>query len=598
MDLNYPTPSTMGACPSPTYFTHFIVSGQTYVCRVYPTGHTNTGYKLAIGVFNEAATVYSTYGTTAELAYGTTYRLVYSFDTVADKCSLWVNPTSETSTSILTAAAATTSHSISAVAFRQSTATPPWTLSIRNLYVARTFCEAALCGVARPPPPPRAPPSPPFAPPTLSTIYSIQYTASPNCDLPIQAQPLFGQIVMVEGYVTAVNRTNGGLFLQNSTCCSSCPCSPWSGIYVSYDSCLRTISSLWLPNAAVGDRLQISAPVGASGNLTQLAMSATSVVTVLSTNHTVQPIAVTTGAIGLGCGLSGESYEGMLVRFTNVQILSEPNSAGEILINDGSGPTQLEDTLLDTDGYLRNLTGGGPLTGRVLSSLTGVVYFSGTAGGSFEIFPRTADDVVLAPLPPPPPPRPPLSPDARYVAAITATFTVAGDVSSFNRNAFRDALATQLGVSPSVITLNVFSASVGVEATITYPSPAAASVAATTLAATPAATLSAALGVTVQAVANVAPTVITVVASPPPSPPPPSPPPSPPPPSPPPSPPPPSPPPSPPPPSSPPSPPASPPPAYLTGTGTRRPNGCFRPQPCMQTLTTPPPPTSPQVPPA
>jgi hypothetical protein len=44
---------------------------------------------------------------------------------------------------------------------------------------------------------------------------------------------------------------------------------------------------------------------------------------------------------------------------------------------------------------------------------------------------------------------------------------------------------------------------------------------------------------------------------------------------------------------------ASPPPAALTGTGTRRPNGCFRPQPCMQTLTTPPPPlTSPQVPPA
>jgi hypothetical protein len=91
--------------------------------------------------------------------------------------------------------------------------------------------------------------------------------------------------------------------------------------------------------------------------------------------------------------------------------MSEPNSFGEILINDGSGPTQLEDTLLDTDGHLRTLVGG-PLTGRVLSSLTGVVYFStsGTAGGSFEIFPRTADDVVLAPLPPPPPSPPPPSP--------------------------------------------------------------------------------------------------------------------------------------------------------------------------------------------
>jgi hypothetical protein len=101
------------------------VSGNTYACRVYPTGHTSTGYKLAIGVFSEAATVYSTYGTTAELEYGTTYRLVYSFDTITDKCSLWVNPTSEASTSIMTASAGTTSYTISAVAFRQASATPP-----------------------------------------------------------------------------------------------------------------------------------------------------------------------------------------------------------------------------------------------------------------------------------------------------------------------------------------------------------------------------------------------------------------------------------------------------------------------------------------
>jgi hypothetical protein len=216
----------------------------------------------------------------------------------------------------------------------------------------------------------------------------------------------------------------------------------------------------------------------------------------------------------------------MLVRFTNVQIMSEPNGAGEILINDGSGPSQLEDTLLDTDGHLLTLVGG-PLTGRVLSSLTGVVYFSGTAGGSFEIFPRTADDVVLVPLPPspsppspspppplpprpPPPPRPPLSPGSRVLAAITATFTVAGDVTSFNQNAFRNALATLMGVSPSVITLSVTSASVSVIATITYPTQAAASAVATLLAATPAANFTAALGVTVQAVSNIAPTSVAV----------------------------------------------------------------------------------------
>ena len=93
-------------------------------------------------------------------------------------------------------------------------------------------------------------------------------------------------------------------------------------------------------------------------------------------------------------------------------------------------------------------------------------------------------------------------------------------MSSFNQAAFRDALATQMGVSPSAIMLAVTAASVAVTATITYPTPAAAVAAATTLAATPASTLSAALGIYVQAVGNVA---LTLVA-PPPSPPPPSPP--------------------------------------------------------------------------
>jgi hypothetical protein len=115
-------------------------------------------------------------------------------------------------------------------------------------------------------------------------------------------------------------------------------------------------------------------------------------------------------------------------------------------------------------------------------------------------------------LPPSPlrAPPPPLSPGNRYIAAITASFTVAGDVSSFNQNAFKDALATQMGVSPSAITLSVTSASVAVTATIVYPTQGAAQNAATTLANTSTVTLSAALGVTVQAVSNIAPTSVAV----------------------------------------------------------------------------------------
>ena len=97
---------------------------------------------------------------------------------------------------------------------------------------------------------------------------------------------------------------------------------------------------------------------------------------------------------------------------------------------------------------------------------------------------------------------------------------MAGDVSSFNQATFRDALAIQMGVSPSAIMLAVTAASVAVTATIQYPTPAAAVAAATTLTTTSVSALSAALGSTVLAVGNVA---LTLVA-PPPSPPPPSPP--------------------------------------------------------------------------
>jgi hypothetical protein len=48
-----------------------------------------------------------------------------------------------------------------------------------------------------------------------------------------------------------------------------------------------------------------------------------------------------------------------------------------------------------------------------------------------------------------------LAPGARFVAAITATFTVLAEVSSFNRNAFQDRLATLMSVLPSAITLYI-----------------------------------------------------------------------------------------------------------------------------------------------
>jgi hypothetical protein len=146
MDINHATPSSLEGTAGVTalqafaHFNSFTASGSASACNIRTTGHTSTGYKLRLGQ-----------SLTAEMAYGTTYRLVYSFDTVTDKCSLWVNPTSEASTRIMTANSVAADTTISAVAFRQTNQTPPWAISIRNLIVSTTFAEAC------PPPPPPSP---------------------------------------------------------------------------------------------------------------------------------------------------------------------------------------------------------------------------------------------------------------------------------------------------------------------------------------------------------------------------------------------------------------------------------------------------------
>lgn len=99
----------------------------------------------------------------------------------------------------------------------------------------------------------------------------------------------------------------------------------------------------------------------------------------------------------------------LLVTLVNVAILSEPDRFGQIECNDGSGKTQLEDGLANTDTLLMAALGTASMTGARVASITGLVRFS---HGSFEVHPRGANDIVVfAPPPSPPPPSlPPPSP--------------------------------------------------------------------------------------------------------------------------------------------------------------------------------------------
>ena len=81
-----------------------------------------------------------------------------------------------------------------------------------------------------------------------------------------------------------------------------------------------------------------------------------------------------------------------------------PSSYGEITIDDGSGPTQLEDSILDSDAHIMDVLGVAEdaLVGTMIYSITGVVKYS---YGSYEIHPRDADDIVFE-APPEPTPMP------------------------------------------------------------------------------------------------------------------------------------------------------------------------------------------------
>eukprot|EP00968_Pinguiococcus_pyrenoidosus_P025456 scaffold6078_cov229-Pinguiococcus_pyrenoidosus.AAC.1 len=94
---------------------------------------------------------------------------------------------------------------------------------------------------------------------------------------------------------------------------------------------------------AVGDVAVVTGRVIEYFGLTEI--TSVSGYTVVSSGNTVDPIVVTTGALGLNCSSRGERYEGVLVEIRNATISNEPAIVnGEIdnqyvtyPIDDGSG---------------------------------------------------------------------------------------------------------------------------------------------------------------------------------------------------------------------------------------------------------------------
>jgi len=126
---------------SDVYFAHFKTSSTFYLARVFITAPT-AGGDYTLGLSN-SSTIEFAWG--SDLAFGSTYRVVTSYDYDTGVSELWINPVDESSTKLMTSTYF--SDPVEQYALRQGGSGS--SQAIDNLVVATTFNEA-LTGVPEP----------------------------------------------------------------------------------------------------------------------------------------------------------------------------------------------------------------------------------------------------------------------------------------------------------------------------------------------------------------------------------------------------------------------------------------------------------------
>jgi hypothetical protein len=133
-----------GTETAPVYFAHFITGASTFGSRVFITSPASGGdFAFAL---SGTSSVDQTWA--SDSTFGVTYRLVASYNYDTGAAQLWLNPSSESDTS-LTSVNGFANDAFTGFAFRE--ASNGSTESIDNITIANTFSEA-LTGVAVPEP--------------------------------------------------------------------------------------------------------------------------------------------------------------------------------------------------------------------------------------------------------------------------------------------------------------------------------------------------------------------------------------------------------------------------------------------------------------
>ncbi|MCB5252762.1 MAG: hypothetical protein RBR69_03115 [Candidatus Cloacimonadaceae bacterium] len=195
------------------------------------------------------------------------------------------------------------------------------------------------------------------------SCYDIQYTDNPNGDSPYN-----GQSVTVQGIVTAINR--GSSFYIGDA-----EGGPWSGLYVFHGNTSNLVE--------LGDMVKLTGTVSEYFNLTELTSVTSS--DVLSQNNTIPITPLSTADLPYNNN-SSEQYEGVLVRFNDVQIKSTMDSYGQYKIADSSNVQAMVDDVL----YVPQASQ--IVVGEWWSQIQGVVDYHSVAG--YKILPRDASDMM------------------------------------------------------------------------------------------------------------------------------------------------------------------------------------------------------------
>jgi len=200
----------------------------------------------------------------------------------------------------------------------------------------------------------------------LTPIHDIQFTEDESGN-----SPFAGQAITTSGIVTALhyNAPGGefqGFFIQDGV-------GAWNGLYV-YDKNLVSIAP------SIGDYVVVSGMIKEYYGLTELTFDSQSgvqveFVVISQGNELPEPFEVSTYDV------NGESWESVLVKLTNAECIDANVGFGQKRVDDGSGPT-----LIDDDIY------SAPLSLHVRYDIIGIAHYSYE---EYKVLPRSVDDVSV-----------------------------------------------------------------------------------------------------------------------------------------------------------------------------------------------------------